>query len=259
MWNKLYINRICYTQEKTLEQNLHLKRLFSTKPKIDITEPYIPNFLKIKSAKREKYKQVQTQIEKDNEILDKKKIDIIFKNGKYSKYVVEPKEVYPAFRKFSNLKLDEIIKLIHISLENQRLKNKLNDIKSSYDMDIMRKEAKNQEKYLKNILRRPESIPYSPALNFISIEQLHQRIKKQFFIQQILNERGNNNTSTGNCKTKISTNRNSNKKKRCQSAKNRKNYEINITTNKSHISEQEKKNKKETGTTKDNTTKKNLI
>ena len=34
----------------------------------------------------------------------------------------------------------------------------------------MHKEAKKQEKYLQNLLNRPKSMPFAPALNFISIE-----------------------------------------------------------------------------------------
>ena len=54
MWNTSCTNKICFTKEKTYEQNLHLKRLFSIKPRINVTEPYIPSFLYSGGWQREK-------------------------------------------------------------------------------------------------------------------------------------------------------------------------------------------------------------
>ena len=184
MWNTSCTNKICFTQDKTNEQNLHLKRLFCIRPQIDVTEPYVPDFLKIRGPQKEKRRQTQDKINKENNILERKLIDVYIKNGKYSKYEVEPKIIYPAFRRYSRLKLADIIRLINIHFDNQRLENKVINLKSIYDNGEMRKEAEKQEKYLQNILNRPKSIPFAPALNFISIEQLHNRLKNQLIRQQ---------------------------------------------------------------------------
>ena len=72
MWNTTYTNKICYTQEKTYEQNLHLNRLFCTRHQINTTRPYVPNFLVIRGPQREKRRQIQDEINKGNNILEKK-------------------------------------------------------------------------------------------------------------------------------------------------------------------------------------------
>ena len=272
MWNTSCTNKICFTQDKTNEQNLHLKRLFCIRPQIDVTEPYVPDFLKIRGPQREKRRQTQDKINKENNILERKLIDVYIKNGKYSKYVVMPKEIYPAFRRYSNLKISDIINMININFSNQRLKNKIINLKSNYDNDEMHKEAEKQEKYLQNILNRPKSIPFTPALNFISIEQLHKRLKNQLIRQQkYLNEqqttneniskRGNSaghlRTNTNNNNSKINkTNENNksgnrtNRSKRSQSSKNKKSLKINSDI---EIENQNDKKIKKDTTTKANT------
>ena len=270
MWNTSCSNKICFTQDKTYEQNLHLKRLFCIRPQINVTRPYIPDFLNARGPQREKRKQIQEEINKGNYILQRKIIDANIKNGKYSKYVVMPKEVYPAFRRYSNLKISDIINMININFNNQRLKNKIINLKSNYDIDEMHKEAEKQEKYLQNLLNRPKSIPFTPALNFISIEQLHKRLKNQLIKQQrYLNEQqttNENKSKRGNSAGYLGTYTNNNSKinktngennksgnrtnrsKRSQSSKNRKSLKIN-----SDIEfENDKKIKKDT-TTKTNT------
>ena len=231
MWNTACTNKICFTQDKTNEQNLHLRRLYSIRPEIDISEPFIPTFLRIRGPQKEKRKQIQDQIIKDNFILEKKKFEIWIKNGKYSKNEVEPKVVYPAFRRYSNLKLDDIIRLLNIDFENKRLENKIIKLKSHYDGGEMRKEAEKQEKYLHNILNRPKSIPFTPALNFISIEQLHNRLKKSLIIPQYKTGHSARNTRHNTNNSKINKNRENNKSEiktnRSQSSKNKRSLKIN--------------------------------
>lgn len=272
MWNTSCSNKICFTQDKTYEQNLHLKRLFCIRPQINVSRPYTPNFLLIKGPQREKRKQTQVEINKGNYILQRKIIDVNNKNGKYSKYVVMPKEIYPAFRRYSNLKISDIINMININFDNQRLQNKIINLKSNYDNDEMHKEAEKQEKYLQNILNRPKSIPFTPALNFISIEQLHKRLKNQLIRQQkYLNEqqttneniskRGNSaghlRTNTNNNNSKINKKNENNKSgnrtnrsKRSQSSKNKKSLKINSDI---EIENQNDKRIKKDTTTKANT------
>ena len=278
MWNTACTNKICFTQDKTYEQNLHLNRLFCTRHQINTTRPYTPKFLVLRGPQKEKRRQIQDEINKGNNILEKKIIEVYIKNGKYSRYVVEPKEVYPAFRRYSNLKISDIFRLININFENQRLENKLTNLKSTYDIGEMRKEAAKPEKYLQNILNRPKSIPFTPALNFISIEQLHKRLKAQIIKQQkYFNEHqttNNNVSKRGNSAKPLRTNTNNNNKlnksndennkngnksnrsRRSQSSKNRKSLKINSDDEIEKDKNKEgndKQNKKETGTTKANT------
>ena len=179
MWNTSFTNKICYTKEKIYEQNLHLRRLFSIRPRITITEPYIPYFLHSGGWQREKKRQEEDKVERINYIYFNKISETKMKHSKYSKYEVEPKQIYPAFRRFSRYKLSDIIKMIRIKNDNIRLENKLSEIKSTYERGEMRKEAEKQKKYLSNLLNRPKSIPYAPQLQFLSIDQINNRLRSQ--------------------------------------------------------------------------------
>ena len=184
MWNTSCTNKICFTKEKTYEQNLHLKRLFSIKPRINVTEPYIPSFLYSDGWQREKKRQEEDKVEKTNYIYFNKILETKMRHSKYSKYEVEPKQIYPAFRRYSKYKLDDIIKMLNIKKDNVRLENKLSEIKSTYERGEMRKEAEKQTKYLNNLLNRPKSIPYAPQLEFLSIDQVNNRLRNKIIKTQ---------------------------------------------------------------------------
>ena len=184
MWNTSCTNKICYTKEKTYEQNLHLKRLFSIKPRINVIEPYIPSFLYSGGWQREKKRQEEDKVEKTNYIYFNKILETKMRHSKYSKYEVEPKQIYPAFRRYSKYKLDDIIKMLNIKKDNVRLENKLSEIKSTYERGEMRKEAEKQTKYLNNLLNRPKSIPYAPQLEFLSIDQVNNRLRNKIIKTQ---------------------------------------------------------------------------
>lgn len=232
--------------DKTNEQNLHLRRLYSIRPQVNTTEPFAPRFLQIRAPQKEKQKQVQTEINRVNNILVGKIKDAERKDSKYSQ---QPMILYPAFRRYSNLKFDEIVRLSNIALENIKFENKKLNLKATYEYEDMRKEAEKQERYLNNLLNRPKSIPFTPALNFISIEQLHKQLKRQLIRgQQYLNgernstegtvkRRGNSasqmRTNTNNNNSKINksngeTNRSGNKTNRSQSSKKKNSLKINI-------------------------------
>ena len=184
MWNTSCTNKICYSKEKTYEQNLHLRRLFSIKPRINITEPYIPSFLYSGGWQREKRRQEEDKVERVNYIYFNKILETKMRHSKYSRYVVEPKQIYPAFRRYSRYKLDDIIKMLNIKKDNVRLENKLSEIKSTYERGEMRKEAEKQTKYLNNLLNRPKSIPYAPQLEFLSIDQVNNRLRNKIIKTQ---------------------------------------------------------------------------
>ena len=184
MWNTSCTNKICFTKEKTYEQNLHLKRLFSIKPRINVTEPYIPSFLYSGGWQREKKRQEEDKVEKTNYIYFNKILETKMRHSKYSKYEVEPKQIYPAFRRYSKYKLDDIIKMLNIKKDNVRFENKLSEIKSTYERGEMRKEAEKQTKYLNNLLNRPKSIPYAPQLEFLSIDQVNNRLRNKIIKTQ---------------------------------------------------------------------------
>jgi hypothetical protein len=238
MWNTACTNKICFNKDKTNEQNLHLTRLFSIRPIVNTTEPFAPRFLKIRAPQKEKQKQIQTEINRVNNILENKIIDALIKNSKYSQ---QPRILYPAFRRYSNLKFEDIVRLSNIALENIKFENKKSNLKATYEYDDLRKEAEKQERYLNNLLNRPKSIPFTPALNFISIEQLHNRLKRKLIReQQYLSGERNSTEGTvkrrGNSASQMRTNTNNNNSK-----VNKSNGESNKTGNKTNRSQSSKK------------------
>ena len=238
MWNTACTNKICFNKDKTTEQNLHLSRLYSIRPIVNTTEPFAPRFLKIRAPQKEKQKQVQTEINRVNNILENKVIDALCKSSKYSQ---QPKILYPAFRRYSNYKFEDIVRISNIALENKKFEDKKSNLKSIYEYEDMRKEAEKQERYLNNLLNRPKSIPFTPALKFISIEQLHNRLKRQLIReQQYLSGERNSTEGTvkrrGNSASQLRTNTNNNNSKI-----NKSNAENNKTGNKTNRSQSSKK------------------
>lgn len=217
MWKTCYQNLICQTQEQNREQNQHIERLFCIKPVINSTEPYKPKFLKEKMNHNQVLKDdIENKINYENNIIETRKSEIIYKDGQYSKTVCEPK-LYPAFDGFNNRKREELNNKIDLS--NLKFYWKINTLRPNYSREKMIKEAKDQEKYLKNILKRPKSIPYRPALNFLSIEQIKARLEKQLALnllyrqqleQDLINNQQNNN---------FNNNTNSNNKNKSKSSR----------------------------------------
>ena len=273
MWNTSCTNKICFTKEKTYEQNLHLKRLFSIKPRINVTEPYIPSFLYSGGWQREKKRQEEDKVEKTNYIYFNKILETKMRHSKYSKYEVEPKQIYPAFRRYSKYKLDDIIKMLNIKKDNVRLENKLSEIKSTYERGEMRKEAEKQTKYLNNLLNRPKSIPYAPQLEFLSIDQVNNRLRNKIIKTQryfrtqssITDEKRRNSMSelrnkmnNSNIKGKKNKSFNkSNTSKKNQDSKDKKSLKITenncVNGKKESINSSNKKTNKKETTTKCNT------
>jgi hypothetical protein len=223
---------------------------------------------------REKKRQEEDKVEKVNYIYFNKILETKMKHSKYSKYEVEPKQIYPAFRRYSRYKLSDILNMIRIKKDNMKMENKISEIKSDYERGEMRKEADKQKKYLYNLLNRPKSIPYAPQLNFLSIDQVNNRIRSQIIkgqkyirTQSSLPEgkrrnsmrqlRNNNNISIKGDRNKSLNKTNTSKKS--QGSKNKKS--INIESESNYVGDKKegennttnkKTNKKET-TTKCNT------
>ena len=273
MWNTSYTNKICFTKEKFYEQNLHLNRLYKIRPRISITEPYIPYFIHSGGWQREKKRQETSEIYKINNIIYNRVQEINIKHGQYSLSEVYPKQIYPAFRRLARYKISDLIKLINIRKDNFRLKNKISEIKSDYERNYMKNEAEKQVKYLNNIMNQSKSIPYAPQLQFISIDQYNRLIKnnklyryfntqnssiadgkrRHSMIELRISDNNINNKSINNKSnaSKISKKSQNSKRKKSLNIESENNYENNKKKFQNNTSSA-KKNKKET-TTKSNT------
>ena len=198
----------------------------------------------------------------------------------YNKKQIRPK-LYPAFKRFARFKLSDILKMIKIKKDNMKMENKISEIKSEYEINLMKKEARKQKEYLNNLLNRPKSIPYAPQLSFLSIDQINNRIKrikiksqKHYMTQTSIyndlkrNSMRNLRNNTHNISIKLTKNKSTNNrtnisinKKNDQNSKNRKSLEIEYDNNyyirkKDMINSTFKKSNKKETTTKCTTMKK---
>ena len=172
-------NKICSSLNKEREQFLHLMRLYSIKPTIQINPPKKPKFLKNNQSKLMENAKKQFKIDYENMILAKKINDIKIKNGRYNKNVIRPKTDYPAFRRsYFNCKYEDIEKMKDIIIRNIFITQRINSAKSYYSTENLFEEAKKQEKYLHNIMNKSKSVRRPPELNFCDIDQFKDLVEK---------------------------------------------------------------------------------
>lgn len=264
MWNTVCSNRICFDMDKSREQILHLNRLLTIRPTLSATkEPIRPEFLKRRGPQIEKQKQIQTKIDVENNLVRRQIYEILTKPGKYCQ---RPTEVYPAFRRYGSWKYDDIIKFIKINESNIKLQNRINACRPHVDNEELRKNAYNQEKYLFNLLNRPKNIPISPALHFVSIDQIKNKIilygqQNAYYnnLNKSKSQGGGTNSKrpssakkSNNSKTNKS-NKSENKTNRSQSAKKQKSLRIEEENKNQNNNADIKENKKDFTTTKNTT------
>ena len=127
--------------------------------------------------KREKKRKEEKKKKKINNIYFTKVMDAKIRPSLYNKKQIRPK-LYPAFKRFARFKLSDILKMIKIRKDNMKMENKISEIKSEYEINLMKKEARKQKEYLNNLLNRPKSIPYAPQLSFLSNNKINNRIKR---------------------------------------------------------------------------------
>ena len=180
MKKSLYLNKICYSLDKERDQFLHLRRLYTIKPTLKIEPPVKPKFLKVNSSKLLKRAQTQISIDYENNILYRKVFEIMKKNGEYNQNKLRPKKDYPAFRRtYFNYKYQDIEKMKTILEDNLNYKYRIEKVKPYYKTEEINKEAKNQEKYLNNLLEKNRMIKIPPPLSYYDIDQYKDLVEAQ--------------------------------------------------------------------------------
>ena len=178
MRSQICSNRICYSLNKERDQFLHLMRLYSIKPTIQINPPKKPKFLRNNQSKLMENAKKQLQIDYENMILAKKINDIKLKNGRYNQKIIRPKTDYPAFRRsYFNCKYDDIVKMKNIIKDNIFITQRINSAKSYYPTGYLYEEAQKQEKYLHNLIKKSKIVRRPPELNFCDIDQFRDIVQ----------------------------------------------------------------------------------
>ena len=178
MKKQLYLNEICDSLEKERDQLNHLRRLYSIKPTFKIKSPKKPKFLINNYSRILTRAQTQYNINYENMILRNRLSYISTKKGPYNQNYLRPKSGLSFFKKtFINYSFQDVENMRKILLDNIKMYNKVNNIKSYYDFDTINKEAKKQVKYMNNISAQNKYIKKPPSLNYIDIEQFRKYIE----------------------------------------------------------------------------------
>ena len=193
MKRQLYLNEICDSLDKERDQLLHLRRLYTIKPTFKIKSPKKPKFLIQNNSRLLKRAETQYNIDVQNMILRNRLSYINNKNGPYNQNYLRPKTGLPAFKKtFINYSFQDIERMRKIVKENIKFYNKVNNMKSYYDFETMTEEAKNQVKYMNNLLKQNRFIKRPPSLNYIDIDKYRKLIEAQNEEEELYDEGDNN-------------------------------------------------------------------
>ena len=180
MKKKLYLNEICSTLDNERDYYLYLNRLYSIKPTFKIKPPKKPKFLILNTSQLLKRAQTEYNIEYENLILKNRIEYITSKKGPYNQNYLRPKTGLPAFKKkIFNYSYQDKENIKKILKNNKYFYNKISKIKSYYENDKMKEEAKKQVKYMNNILAKNRTIKRPPNLNYQDFETFKKYIKSQ--------------------------------------------------------------------------------
>ena len=178
MKKQLYLNEICDSLEKERDQLMHLRRLYSIKPTFKIKSPKKPKFLINNYSRLLTRAQTQYNIDYENMKLRDRLSYISTKNGPYNKNDLRPKSGLHLFKKtFINYSFQDVENMRKTLMDNIKMYDRVNNMKSYYDFDTINKEAKLQVKYMNNISQQNRYIKKPPSLNFIDIEKFKRYIE----------------------------------------------------------------------------------
>ena len=98
MWNFQFSNRRCNEIEKIKEHKMHLERLVTAKPILDVKEPHKPGFLVHRSKKEAIEAEKKSKINYENRVLLGKIVEIENKPSPYNHSLLQPSRC-PAYDK----------------------------------------------------------------------------------------------------------------------------------------------------------------
>ena len=255
MKRQLYLNEICDSLDKERDQLLHLRRLYTIKPTFKIKSPKKPKFLIQNNSRLLKRAETQYNIDVQNMILRNRLSYINNKDGPYNQNYLRPKTGLPAFKKnFINYSFQDIERMRKIVKENIKFYNKVNNMKSYYDFETMTEEAKNQVKYMNNLLRQNRFIKRPPSLNYIDIDKYRKLIEAQNEEEELYDEGDNNDVIEEDVKEEEKENE---EKKDIVNNDNNNDEDKNKEGDNLNIKKEEKKNN--ISTTNNSTKEKNII
>jgi hypothetical protein len=156
---------------------MHIQRILTAKIKINDETPYYPKFLQLRLGKNQFEEEKNIIIREENMNLLHRIESALKKPSKYSR-IFEPKEC-PSFNK-QIIGFKRIKKEVENYQENIKFYNRIEKVKSFYDIDEIKKRNDGIKKNIKNLQKSIFEV--QPSLLFLSPQSVKRGMKKINYI-----------------------------------------------------------------------------
>ena len=177
MWVQHANNYLCNYLDQYRVQKMHIQRILTAKIKINDESPYYPKFLQLRLGKNQFEEEKNIIIREENMNLLHRIESALKKPSKYSR-IFEPKEC-PSFNK-QIIGFKRIKKEVENYQENIKFYNRIEKVKSFYDIDEIKKRNDGIKKNIKNLQKSIFEI--QPSLLFLSPQSVKRGMKKINYI-----------------------------------------------------------------------------
>ena len=197
MWVQHTNNYLCNYLDQYRVQKMHIQRILTAKIKINDETPYYPKFLQLRLGKNQFEEEKNIIIREENMNLLHRIESALKKPSKYSR-IFEPKEC-PSFNKqiigFKRMK-----KEVENYQENIKFYNRIEKVKSFYDIDEIKKRNDGIKKNIKNLQKSIFEV--QPSLLFLSPQSVKRGMKKINYISFNKSKSKRCNSCTNRCDSK---------------------------------------------------------
>ena len=177
MWVQHTNNYLCNYLDQYRVQKMHIQRILTAKIKINDETPYYPKFLQLRLGKNQFEEEKNIIIREENMNLLHRIESALKKPSKYSR-IFEPKEC-PSFNK-QIIGFKRIKKEVENYQENIKFYNRIEKVKSFYDIDEIKKRNDGIKKNIKNLQKSIFEV--QPSLLFLSPQSVKRGMKKINYI-----------------------------------------------------------------------------
>ena len=197
MWVQHTNNYLCNYLDQYRVQKMHIQRILTAKIKINDETPYYPKFLQLRLGKNQFEEEKNIIIRGENKNLLHRIESALKKPSKYSR-IFEPKEC-PSFNK-QIIGFKRIKKEVENYKENIKFYNRIEKVKSFYDIDEIKKRNDGIKKNIKNLQKSIFEV--QPSLLFLSPQSVKRGIKKINYISFNKSKSKRCNSCTNRCDSK---------------------------------------------------------
>ena len=197
MWVQHTNNYLCNYLDQYRVQKMHIQRILTAKIKINDETPYYPKFLQLRLGKNQFEEEKNIIIREENMNLLHRIESALKKPSKYSR-IFEPKEC-PSFNK-QIIGFKRIKKEVENCQENIKFYNRIEKVKSFYDIDEIKKRNDGIKKNIKNLQKSIFEV--QPSLLFLSPQSVKRGMKKINYISFNKSKSKRCNSCTNRCDSK---------------------------------------------------------